>query len=724
MLPARRARVDALAHELGYVAKRRLPQVFKDVSADRGKYPVLARVVTEVEPGLWAEDPTRALLVAMRRAVAALPDETAEGCAEGRTWPQFGRLLYFGSEVNSSLRIYDDYVAAAEEYSGRPWSKGNFKRHTHKVRVRLAAILLDIEQSAIKLREQSKTAANRTISASPTAVPEPPFIPRPSLDEQLNRLWNSEVTGAVWHRTNTLCLVGEPGTGKTRYVKELPVTSDAVWINAESADALSFSLANMLEPHGIPTAMLDTSALKREFAKLLARPEGPKLVVIDGINDPQEIDIFLPLATPAQLIITSRTRPADDWAPILHVGEMAPNEAAAMVQSLLPTVGAPDAANLAASLGCRPLAIEQTWAFLSRSPKLTVAEFASALARDVAVVLQSLPSRPDAALTVIYRRTFATLRENHPVSYQILEVLAFLPPLYIPRNLIMGFLAQRLPIEENEKAFFELSYAAAIAPLRETSLLEETDLGIRINSLTQGMLQDVAWPHIMEIIEHYKTTTEGIDTYGNTFDLYDFGWTSREIASMWVIDRLFFVIVDEVAAAKSPAVRNAFYVRKNVVLSTDEWSALTEALWVRTFRAFISYQIIKPTANGTGFEGTAEATSLDEILGRLQPYIDQINQIESQIPDTETDDEQYWYENFDPADFWDWFHRTDFNDPEGMRRRLTEDYRKEMMNLVTTYMLQHKFNRLLADDIVETRLGQYNLRELHPRRKSLDQLWM
>jgi hypothetical protein len=288
--------------------------------------------VEVVEPALWEVDPTRALLVVMRRAVAAMSDETAEGCAEGRTWQHFGRLLYFGSEVDSSLRTYEDFIRAAKVYSGKPWSDDNFNRHTNKVRARLAAVLLDMKQREIKLREQSKTAANRTISASPTAVPEPPFIPRPSLDEQLNRLWNSEITGAVWHRTNTLCLVGEPGTGKTRYVKELPVTSDAVWINAESADALSFSLANMLEPHGIPTAMLDTSALKREFAKLLARPDGPKLVVIDGINDPQEIDIFLPLATPAQLIITSRTRPSDDWAPILHVGELTPNEATAMVQ--------------------------------------------------------------------------------------------------------------------------------------------------------------------------------------------------------------------------------------------------------------------------------------------------------------------------------------------------------------------------------------------------------
>ena len=144
---------DVLARELRYAAARRLPQMFKDVAADSTRYPVLARIVQAVAHDLWAEDPTRALLVVMRRAVAALPEETAEYCAQDRTWQHLGKLMYFGSEVDGSLNSYDDYYAAALEYAGGPWAKRTFGRLTRKVRERLAAVLSDIEREALNRRD-------------------------------------------------------------------------------------------------------------------------------------------------------------------------------------------------------------------------------------------------------------------------------------------------------------------------------------------------------------------------------------------------------------------------------------------------------------------------------------------------------------------------------------------------------------------------------------------
>jgi hypothetical protein len=96
MPPDRDAKFAGLLDDLKYTARRRLPQVFKDVATDKSKYPTLASFIETAEPSLWSEDPTRALLVVMRRAIATLPEETAWRCPEGCTWQRLGRLLYFG----------------------------------------------------------------------------------------------------------------------------------------------------------------------------------------------------------------------------------------------------------------------------------------------------------------------------------------------------------------------------------------------------------------------------------------------------------------------------------------------------------------------------------------------------------------------------------------------------------------------------------------------------
>ena len=244
--------LEALREDLAFAASRRLPHMFKDVATDKRTYATLARVLRHVEPVLWAEDPTRALRVVMLRAVDALPKETAEKCKEGSTWRHLGRLLYLGSEVDSSLRSYDDCVIAAKEYSGVPWARRSFTRDiTGPIRQKLAAALLNIEQSALDAREKAQTTAVMQTSALPTFVSSSrraaPFIPRPSLDEQFNHLWNTAPTGSDWARPNVLCLIGEIGTGKSRYVRELLAPSKAVWINAESVDALSRSLGEALK---------------------------------------------------------------------------------------------------------------------------------------------------------------------------------------------------------------------------------------------------------------------------------------------------------------------------------------------------------------------------------------------------------------------------------------------------------------------------------------------
>jgi hypothetical protein len=672
--------------------------MFKDVAHDSEEYPILARLAQAAEPGLWAEDPTRALLVMMRHAVAALPDETAEKCAESSTWRHLGRLLYFGSEVNGSLETYTDYVAAAEAYSGMPWSKSNFNRLTRPVRVKLADILLAMEQQALKAQEKTQAAAVAPASMLPSASTTP-FIPRPSLDEQFNALWSTALTNARWKRPDVLCVVGEPGTGKTRYVKELLGTTGAVWIEAEPADALCASLGAALQTYGVPVSSLDTSARKHEFSKLLARTDGPTLVVVDGISDPEEIDAWLRRSTRARLIITSQTCPADSWSPILHVGEMKPSEATAMVTSLPPASGEREAGSLAASLGYRPIAIVQASAFIRSSPGWSITDLVSELARDTAMTLQSLPERSNVALTSLYEEIIKTLKEKHPASHKLLRLLAFVPPIYVPRKLVTGFLAGHLLIEENERKTLGLRYRSVTRPLRELCLLEESSSGIRLNSLTKKLLWDLIWPDLLVIIQEYNAATDGVDE----FELDDLGWSPEEIASVGAIGMLSSTRTREVIATKAqPDEADQLLARRDRILTADEWSALTDALWERRYRVAIVEHLLK----------LEDGMTYDDILKWLQPYMDEADRITVQIPGRDA-----WLDRtnaFDWLSFMEWINKDESTKREELLAGLKEHSLGEFVLQVRIYGFVRTIWMHLADPIVETRLGQFDLRELYP----------
>lgn len=600
-------------------------------------------------------------------------------------------------------------------------ARGSLRIDDRTCRRDLVDALDQIEQQILKSGSESAnvaaappTSTDGSLGESPQSKGRPalsslqhgpvsPYIPRLAIDKQFSHFLDIEIAESRWQRANTICLVGEPGTGKSRYVTELLATSAATWINGESVDALSSSLADALEPSDVPVASLDTPGLKREFAKLLARSDAPRLVVIDGIHDPQEVDSFVPRSTRTRLIITSRTRPTDDWAPVLHVGEMTADEATAMASSLLPAADDREATDLAASLGYRPLVIEQACAFLNRNSSFTTADLIGSFTRDAAGTLQSLPNRPNAALTVIYRKMLATLQKDYPTSHLLLEMMALLPPLYVPRNFVMGFLAQRLPIEESERARYELNYIAATAPLRELCLLKETSLGIRIDALTQELLRDLLWPDIEDIMDRFDTTVnrKGMDE----FKLDSIGWPPREIASLCVIEELFYPRVFEQIAVKMPPSRaDEIPGKRDKLLSAEEWSALAEALWERVFRAYLAFEIISDDSG----------KSFDEIVAWLHPYMEEIDQLASRIPNRS--EWQARVGAFEPDEFMNWLATNDTLDRVNIIARLRDDYERELKILIKVYVLQHAFDMHLSDPTVETRLGQFDLRELNTPR--------
>jgi hypothetical protein len=409
----------ALREDLAFAADKRLPQMFKDVAADRKTYPTLARVIEIIEPELWREDPTRALLVVMRRAVIALPEEAAwEFVSEDCTLRQVGRLLFFGSEVNSSLHKYGDYLAKVKEISGRKWTERDSNRLTNSVRERLAVILLDMEREAVERHEQSPMdeAVDGQPVSTADAEDQTPYVSRPDLAEAFEALWSTPATDWHWLTTRRVCLIGDAGTGKTRFVREHAAADHPHWIDADDDEPMLADMIDLLERYDHDTTGLDPSIIKRRFGQLLVRPDGPSLVIIDGIADPETLDQFLPRKTHTKLIITSRKLPTANWAPVLLVDDLTLNQAAELVVTLLPHVSPEEYDALAEIFGRRPLLIEHGCAFIKRDGTKDIREFCNAMNQDMALATDAMSSKTDRGLTAIYRHYLKRLGQEAPDS--------------------------------------------------------------------------------------------------------------------------------------------------------------------------------------------------------------------------------------------------------------------------------------------------------------------
>jgi hypothetical protein len=376
---------------------------------------------------------------------------------------------------------------------------------------------------------------------------------------------------------------------------------------------------------------------------------------------------------------------------------MTADEGSALVRSLLPGADGEEATSLAASLGFRPLVIMQACAYLKNPAAPTPAQFLSILARDIEVALLATNGRSDAALTVTYREMLDTLRQGYPaISFKVLVLLTFAPPLFIPREVIVGFIARQLPIEESERLFYEHSYASAVAPLRELSLIEERELGIRLNSLTQELLRNLVLQDAPEVLEQYDEATDDVDEQ----ELFELGWSPGEIASMNVIGELFYRRGMATAEAKEPPSKDKRVVFR--FLTADEWGALTEALWERQLRvAALEYMRHFP-----------DETSPDNFPEWSYTLAEQADQIAANIPGREDWERRT---TFDWLDFWDWLLR-DLGQSKEARdtvvARVRQDFAGEIARLTEVYALARTVWAYSMDPIVETRLGRVDLRDL------------
>jgi tetratricopeptide (TPR) repeat protein len=419
---ARPGTPEGLREDLAFAASRRLPYLFKDRGADEETYPSLARVVAAIEPRLWDTDPTRALLVVMRRAIDQLPAEKARReFSERSTWRDVARLLYFGSEADPSLRTYSEYRRRVKELTGYHWnaSEKDLVRFTAEVRGRLADVLLAMTSAPA----ERETASNGSDDPAPT---DPWLIDRPEHLDHLQALVDAG------HRV--ICLWGEPGTGKStlaaRFSRKIargapaPVIRCAPMLEAVTPEAEIFrqDLAIALTVEGVDPTKLSKAMWFSRLCEQLAGQPRSAAIVLDNVEADELIAQAVAARPKIPVIMTTRKRPQRPEVVCEELDDFTEPQARDFIKHHLPEEADEDVKALAHVLGFRPLALEHAVVFVRESPDISVKELVQSLATKAADTLSAVTplDQIERNLAGLYELVLTSL-ERHEDARAVLD---------------------------------------------------------------------------------------------------------------------------------------------------------------------------------------------------------------------------------------------------------------------------------------------------------------
>jgi hypothetical protein len=322
-------------------------------------------------------------------------------------------------------------------------------------------------------------------------IPVPPdddtlFIPRPRLAADFDKVLSDA--------DDLLCVIGEPGTGKTRFVREHTAARNPLWIDATSDVTLLDGMVQLLHDYGMETTSFDSVRIKQAFRDLLTQKGAPELVVIDGIADPEALDPVIPMSATSQVIVTSCVHPPKGWW-VVHVPDMDGNEAAALAESLLPGFKEQDYHTLAAVFGYRPLLVTEACSLAEHRGMADLQLFCSGMRDRIALTRVKAdwidPNVP--TLEAIYGEYVRLLSSEAPDSVELLRFLCFMAHRHIPAEFAMSYL-MRVPYitpDLLQEGRAQDIYEKAIERLVRYSLVTEMASGCCMQPLAQRILRGI-----------------------------------------------------------------------------------------------------------------------------------------------------------------------------------------------------------------------------------------
>lgn len=298
------AQVRALAAELRKLAFRVINRTFQRVGQHGPlDLPNLFRIVSVLKPGEWQADKIGALRNLMQSTVYELPeDELIPDTRVDWRWTVEALFNLIDLDVDHLPgRKYDKIMHVVVERAELGKQARNQGRDiTEPVRVRLAQILLRMEQAALgQYAKQAASSANGTgssgrLNALSSEVKEPTFIFTPVVDRRIPYIARPEYVRMFEERLNRgdkiIPFVGEPGNGKSRLAdflidKHLFGVQTRIDIRADNPSTLRRYLSGMLVRLGkLQDADTTTEQLVRTFALYLCSEDAPDYFFIDNLE--------------------------------------------------------------------------------------------------------------------------------------------------------------------------------------------------------------------------------------------------------------------------------------------------------------------------------------------------------------------------------------------------------------------------------------------------------
>ncbi|HYN94879.1 MAG TPA: FxSxx-COOH system tetratricopeptide repeat protein [Pilimelia sp.] len=239
-------------------------------------------------------------------------------------------------------------------------------------------------------------------------------------------------------------LQGFGGVGKTQVAIEFAYRyADRYeliwWISAEEPTAVRTSLAALGERLGLPpsTGMEQTV---RTVLDALSTTSLSWLLVYDNADDPVQLAPLMPSANlvgeRGHVLVTSRNTAWSANGLTLEVDVFSRAESKELLRKRRPSMSEGDADRLAEKLGDLPLALEQAASWLLTMVS-SVGEYLADLERHARQLLaEGQPRQYRGTVLTVVSLAIAKLREQAPVSAQLLDLLAYLAPDPIPTRLL------------------------------------------------------------------------------------------------------------------------------------------------------------------------------------------------------------------------------------------------------------------------------------------------
>jgi phosphatidate phosphatase APP1 len=355
-------------------------------------------------------------------------------------------------------------------------------------------------------------AAAGRVRAKPDRAPAFPGEsgnrPKPQFPLELPRIWNVPARNAQFTgRTELLArlqpelapgarvvvtqaIAGLGGIGKTQLAIEYAHRNAARyrlvwWVRAEKNDTREADLLALAQRLSLPDQKARSSEEQIAALRTWLELNSDWLLIFDNVEKPNLLDELLPRIGAGHVLLTSRVSVWGTSAQVVRLDLWSQDEAASYLLRRTDQEDDAAARELAATLGCLPLAIEQAAAYIERS-KITLGKYIDLFRTSRAHLLNASSAGVTVATT--WNLSLQAVESESKEAVALIQLLAFLTPDDFPRDRLQtkSVTSDRALARLLES---ELLLNDAVAVLGRYSLINATPETISVHRLVQDVVK-------------------------------------------------------------------------------------------------------------------------------------------------------------------------------------------------------------------------------------------